>query len=294
MTTTIAPPPPAPPPPPLTPAGRTAVRATLVIAAVVLVVGALVSLGVLAFGVSGFRVIADSRTLPTTMRSLVVDVGSVPVAIRITADRDAAEPRVDLRMVNSRRASADPLTLNDDGTEARITLAGEPTPFLQWTRGGEITVVLPPEVARRLSVTTEQDAGMVHLRADVDRFTARVDDGAVLLSGSANRVEVHNVHGQIRSRDAITVAESFTASTVHGDIEVDFTDVAPKAVEATTQDGDVVLGLPADGTYLVDASTGTNHGSTVVRVPRTTDRNAADAVITARTEHGDVEIDGLD
>ncbi|MGV0853363.1 DUF4097 family beta strand repeat-containing protein [Mycolicibacterium phlei] len=294
MTTTIAPPPPAPPPPPLSPGGRTAVRATLIVAAVVLVVGTLVSLGVLAWGASGFRVVADDRALPATMRSLVVDAGPVPVAIRITTDREASEPRVDLRMVNSQRASANPLEVNADGSEVRITLTGEPTPFLQWTRGGEITVVLPPEVARRLNVTTEQDTGMVHLRADVDRLTARVDDGAVLLSGSARRVEVHNVHGQVRSRDAIAVAESFSATTVHGDIEVDFADVVPKSVEATSQDGDVVLGLPAEGTYLVDASTGDRHGSTVVRVPRTTDRNAADAVITARTDHGDVVIDELD
>ena len=75
-------------------------------AAAVLVVGAVVSLGGLALGISNFRVVTDSKALPPTMRSLVVDTGSVPVAVRITTDRDAREPRADLRMVNSTRAAA--------------------------------------------------------------------------------------------------------------------------------------------------------------------------------------------
>ncbi len=58
------------------------------------------SLGVAAWGVASFRVITDSKPLPAAMRSVVVDTGLIPVAVRITADREVGEPRADLRMVN--------------------------------------------------------------------------------------------------------------------------------------------------------------------------------------------------
>ncbi|HTI75137.1 MAG TPA: hypothetical protein VL634_09085, partial [Mycobacterium sp.] len=135
--TTIAPPPPAPAtPPPLSPGGRTAFRLTLIAAAAVLVVGTLASLGTVAFGVASFRVITDSKPLPAGMRSVVVDTGSVPVAIRITTDREALEPRADLRMVNSIRAGANPLVVNADGTSARVTINGESSTFLDLGRAG--------------------------------------------------------------------------------------------------------------------------------------------------------------
>ncbi|HVQ52161.1 MAG TPA: hypothetical protein VMS92_19125, partial [Mycobacterium sp.] len=159
--TTIAPPPPAPatpppagpaiePPPPLSPGGRTAFRLALIAAAAVLVVGTLASLGAVAWGVAGFRVITDSKPLPAAMRSVFVDTGSVPVAVRITTDREAREPRADLRMVNSTRAGANPLVVNADPAGARVTINGESSAFLQWGRAGEITLVLPPDVARKL------------------------------------------------------------------------------------------------------------------------------------------------
>ena len=106
--TTIAPPPPAPPvnppptsPPPLSPGGRTAIRVLLIAAAAVLVLGSVATLGVAAWGLSAFRVITDSKPLPPTMRSLIVDTGQLPVAVRITADPDAKQPRADMRMINS-------------------------------------------------------------------------------------------------------------------------------------------------------------------------------------------------
>ena len=136
--TSIAPPPPAPvtAPPALSPGGRTAVRIALIALAAVLVVGTLGSLGTLAWGIAGFRVITDSKPLPAGMRSLVVDAGSVPVAIRITSDREVREPRADLRMVNSLRAGANPLVVNADAAGARVTINGESSTFLD--RGREI------------------------------------------------------------------------------------------------------------------------------------------------------------
>jgi Putative adhesin len=289
--TTLAPPPPAPAPPPLSPGGRTAVRVTLIVAAAVLVVGAVVSVGVVAWGISAFRVITDSKPLPSAMRSLVVDTGSVPVAVRITTDREAREPRADLRMVNSTRASANPLAVSTDRADARVTINGEPTSFLQWGRGGEITIVLPPDVARRLSVTTQQDNGVVLAQADIDQLVARTDNGAVILSGSARRIEVHTDNGEIVSRDPIVVTESFSATTDNGEIQVDFAEAAPRTVDVKSDNGDIVVALPARGPYLVNAST--DNGDADVRVPQATDREKAVAVVTARSENGDVVIEDI-
>ena len=290
--TTIAPPPPAPAtPPPLSPGGRTAFRLTLIAAAAVLVVGTLASLGAVAWGVASFRVITDSKPLPAGMRSVVVDTGSVPVAIRITTDREAREPRADLRMVNSIRAGANPLVVNADGTSARVTINGESSTFLDLGRAGEINLVLPPDLARKLTVTAQQDTGVVLAQADLDQLIAHTDTGAVVLSGAARRVEIHNVDGEIVTRDPIRVTESFSATTETGDIKVDFAETAPRTVDARSQDGDVVIALPQRGPYLVNVNS--VDGDTQIRVPQTTDRQTAAAVVTARSDTGDVIIDDL-
>ncbi len=293
--TTLAPPPPAPanPPPPLSPGGRTAFRITLIVAAVVLVVGAVVSLGTVAWGLSSFRVVTDSKPLPAAMRALVIDTGSVPVAVRITADRDAREPRVDLRMVNSTRAGANPLMVNSDSSETRITLSGEASTILDWSRAGELKLVLPPDLARRLTVTTDQELGVVLANADLDQLIARTADGEIVLNGSARRIEVHTDTGDVVTRDPISVSESFSATTIDGDIKVDLKDAAPRTVDASTANGDVILALPATGRYLVNANTAWEQGSTVVRVPQTNNREQAAAVVTARSETGDVVIEDL-
>ena len=257
----------------------------------VLVVGAVVSLGVTAWGVASFRVITDSKPLPTAMRSLVVDTGSVPVAVRITSDRAAREPRADLRMVNSTRAGANPLAVNADGANVQVTISGERSMFLDWGRAGEITLVLPPELARRLTVTTQQDNGIVLAQANLDQLIARTGDGEVVLSGSARRIEIHTDNGDVVTRDPIMVTESFTATTDNGDIRVDFSNAAPRTIDATSDDGDVIVALPARGRYVVNANT--DHGDTAVRVPQATERENAAAVVTARSENGDVIIDDL-
>lgn len=293
--TTFAPPPPAEPamqpPPPLSPGGRTAIRVALVVAAAVLVVGTVASLGGLAIGVSSFRVITDSQPLPSTMRSLTVDTGSVPVAVRVTTDREASEPRADLRMVNFTRAEANPLMVTTESGETRITLIGESSTFLDRGRAGELTLVLPPELARRLTVSTQQDNGVVLLDGDVDQLIARTDNGEAILRGSARRIEIYTDNGGVITRDPISVSESFIAETSNGDIEVDLKDAAPRTVEATSDNGDVIIAVPASGRYMVNANT--ENGHTAIRVPRATDRENAAAVITVRSENGDAIVDEL-
>lgn len=292
--TDTAPPPPAPasPPPPLSPGGRTAARVALIVAAAVVVIGVVVSLSSLAWGISRFRVVTDSTTLPTTLRSVTVDTGSVPVAIRITSDREVRQPRVDMRMVNSTRAGSDPLSVTADGQTARVTIDVEDSPILDWGRASEIVLVLPPELARRLTVTTQQEMGVVFAQADLDQLIAGTREGAVVLSGSARRIEITNENGDVTTHEPISVSESFRAVTQSGDVSVDFA-AAPETVSAETRDGDVVLALPRPGPFVVDATTGQEWGSTEVRVPLTRDRDAAASVVTARSETGNVVVDEL-
>jgi hypothetical protein len=268
-------------------------RALLIAAAGVLVLGSVVALSAAAWGLSTFRVITDTQPLPTAMRSLVVDTGQLPVAVRITTDRAATEPRADMRMINSTRAGSHPLTVSNDSAGTRVAISGEPSPYLQWGRAGEIHIVLPPQLARKLTVTSQQENGVLMAQADVDQLTAHMNNGAVLLSGSARRIDAHAENGDVITRSAISVSESFGATTNNGDIEGDFKDAAPRTVDATSNNGDIRIALPSRGPYVVNANTGNEHGSTVVRVPRTSDRNGAAAVVTARSNNGDVVIDDL-
>ena len=57
-----------------------------------MIVGSAVALGVTAWGLSTFRVVADEKPLPGDIRSLVIDARDVPAAIRLTTDGDATEP----------------------------------------------------------------------------------------------------------------------------------------------------------------------------------------------------------
>jgi hypothetical protein len=257
----------------------------------VLVVGTLASLGTAAWGLSSFRVITDSKPLPAAMRSVIVDTGSVPVAVRITADRSVREPRADLRMVNSIRAGANPLAITTNGGDTRLTINAESTLFLDWGRAGEITLVLPPELARGLSVTTQQDNGIVLAQADLDQLIAHTDNGEVVLSGSARRIEVYTDNGDVVTRDPIRVTESFSATADNGQIRVDFAEAAPRTIDAVSDNGDITIALPTRGPYAVNAST--SNGDTSVRVPQATDREKAAAVVTARSENGNVVIDDL-
>lgn len=292
MTTLTAPPPaPAGPPPPLSPGTRTTVRGILIAAAAVLVVGTVAALAVTAWGLSTVRVLSDSHTLPSAMRSLVIDTADIPVAVRLTTDQRAREARASMRVVNTTSSGDHHLVVTTAGPETRIVLEGRPSPTFGWARGGEITVTLPPEQARRLSVRTQQETGVVLAQSDLNQLIARTTHGAVVLSGSARRIEVQTADGQVTSRAPISVRDRFAATTSDGDIAVDFREAAPRSLDAVTRSGDITLGLPDGGPFLVRAQSGE---STRVRVPETTDAAQAAGEITARTDTGSVVIEETD
>lgn len=279
-----------PTPPPLTPSGRTAIRVFIVVVAVLLSMGALGVLTAAAIGVGNTRVLADSSALPPGLRSLQIDTGDVPMAVRITSDPDADEPRTDLQFVTTGGTGEHRLEVTADGTSAQVKVVGEAPRWLRWARGGELTVVLPPGLARGVSVRTTQRFGLASFDADLDRVVAHNDNGAILLRGSARSIEAHNQHGTIHSRRALAVQEKFTATSSDGDISVDFQDPAPEVVEADSGGGDVVLGLAGDGPFRVQASTASRHGDTVVRVPETADPARAVATVRAHSGSGDVTV----
>ncbi|WP_319448992.1 MULTISPECIES: DUF4097 family beta strand repeat-containing protein [unclassified Mycobacterium] len=290
--TTIAPPPPAPPaPPPLTPRARTALRAVLVAVAAVLVAGMVIFLGVAAWGVSAVRVVADTKNLPVDMRSLVINTGDLASAIRIATDPDTREPTITMRQVRSTRTAAHSLAVSEDAGTTRVAVSGgDTTPFLPWDRAGELTVTLPADLARRLSVTVQQEDGVLFAQADLDQLTARNTDGAVVLDGSARRVELHTTDGHVVTRRPISVSESFRADSVDGDVSVDFAEAAPRTIDVGTDDGDVSIALPAAGPYFVRAS----GDSTNVQVPQTNDLARAVGQVTVSVQDGDVTIRTLD
>lgn len=285
-TTTLTP----SPPPDLSSGGRTALRAGVVIVAALVLLGSIGGLTAAAVGIGNTRVIADSQTLPASMRTLTINTGTVPMRVHIETDDDAREPRVDMRFVTVKQPGEQNLDIVT-GPDTRIEVRGRTAEWLEWARAGELTVVLPPEVGRRLTVTTDQRLGVLDVDADLDRLVARSTGGVVILDGSARSIQAEVQHGTIVAHDPILVRETFSATVIEGDIDVRFRDVAPRTVEATSDDGAVVLGLPGDGPFLVNAMTTSDHDSAEVRVPQTTNRNEAESVVTARTSGGDVVIE---
>lgn len=291
MTTHLPVAPPEPDAPPqLSGGGRGVIRVLLVVVAVIVIAGAVAALGALAWGLGAFRVVTDHQTLPATIRSLTLDTADSPVAVRITADRNVTEPRVDLRMVASSRSSNQYLRVTGDADGTQVTVDGAAQGILNIGDPGEVTITLPPDTGRRLAVTVRQDTGVLIAQADLDQLTASTSDGAVVLHGAVRRVEVRAQDADITAREPISVGESFDAATTDGDISVNFADVAPRRVDAVTRDGDIALSLPVPGPYLVHAQSG---GSATVRVPETSDPARAAAQVNVRSDDGNVTIDTL-
>lgn len=274
----------APLPPIVSGGPRTAMRALLVAIAALVSVATLAGLGVLAFGIAGSRIVAQTQALPADMQRLTIDTGEVPVALRIVADDSTTEPRVDLRMVT--RADGPPPAVITDSGSSRVTLGDAASGFLSYLGAGELTVVLPPDVARGLSVTVNHQTGPLTTDAELDQLVANVDDGTVTLGGSARLIDVAVRHGDISTNTRIAVSETFRATAETGSISVEFR-AAPRATEAIAG-GNVTLGLPGSEPYRVRAETVRPHGVTTVTVAETADPRAP--MVTARSKRGSVKV----
>ena len=217
-----------------------AVRVALVVIAAVVCLSVLVSLSALAYGLGNARLVTDTHALPAGMRSLTIETGDFPVALSLTTAADVTEPRVDLRTVTTEDTR---LAVANDDDGSRVTLGDSGSGLLRFTRTGEIKVILPPGLARGLSVKVNHRTGSISTDADLDQLVVKTDTGAVALGGSARRVDISVRHGDISTITRIAVTESFRAETKSGSISVEFRAV-PRTTEAIA-DGDVTVRVPA-------------------------------------------------
>jgi hypothetical protein len=148
---------------------HSAMRVVLAVIGTLVTLGSLVSLGVIAVGLGSVRIVTETRALPTDMRLLAIDTGDVPAVVRLITDADAREPRVDLRMVTRGDTQ---LTVAEDAGDSRVTLNDSGSGFLWFNRTGEIRVILPPDVARELSVTVNQQARSLANTASLDQSSS--------------------------------------------------------------------------------------------------------------------------
>lgn len=258
-------------------------RSVVIVIAALVVLVAFGGLGAVSFALATSRVVTGTQNLPAGMRSLTVDTGGVPVPVRVISDPDSKQPRVDLRLVT--RADDTQLAVRSDGTASRVRL-GDSTSGFAWLVGTSVSVVLPPDVARKLRLTVNHRTGPVTSEADLDELVVNSDDGALTLGGSARSISVANRHGDIRTSTGIAVSEEFKATTESGNISVDFRS-APRNTEAIAG-GDVTVRLPASDAYRVSAEAEDPARSTTVDVSRTTDRSAP--TVTARSRSGNVDV----
>lgn len=274
---------PASPPPAIAPAARGAMRSVVIVIGALVVLVAVGGLGAVSFAVATSRVVTDTQELPAGMRSLTVDTGGVPVPVRIIADADAKQPRVALRLVT--RTDDTQLAVHSEGTASRVTL-GDSTSGFASLIGTSVSVVLPPDVARKLRLTVNHRTGPLISDADLDELVVKSDDASLTLGGSARSVRVSNRHGYIRTSTGIAVSEGFEATSEFGDIWVEFRS-APRNTEAIAG-GNVTVRLPASDAYRVNAGSEDPARSTTVTVSKSTDRSAPTVV--ARSRSGNVDV----
>jgi hypothetical protein len=261
------------------------VRAVLLVVAAVLTVGSVLTLVVTAWRISSVRVITDGRDLPADMRALTIDASDATV--RITTDPKASQPRVDLRSLNSERGAQPSLQVTSDAEGTEIVLAPGSQAFMGSGRTAQLTITLPPQLAKGQSVTARQDDGTLIVDADLKRLVARTSDGDIMLGGSSQRIDITTEDGDVVAHKPLSVTGSFSAETVDGDVTVQFGAAVPQKIDAFTRDGDIAIVVPEPGPYLVESESG---DTTNIRVPETTNPDKAVSAVTVRSDYGNIAV----
>ncbi|UUO02661.1 hypothetical protein M4D79_04565 [Mycolicibacterium novocastrense] len=238
-------------------------------------------------GLSGARIVTDTQDLPASIDTLTIETGDVPMSVRLITDPEATKTRISLRIIT--RSDTQLNIADHDSGESRVTLSHAGDGFLGFRGKGEIEVVLPPALARRLSVTVNQRAGSLTSEATLDRLVATIDNGAATVGGAARVVNLNIRHGDVNTSDEFVVSESFEARTESGSISVRFRQ-APRIAEATAE-GNVTMQLPDSNRYRVRAGSAAPGRAPLVTVRQTSDRNAPEVI--ARSENGRVEVTQL-
>ncbi|WP_198543281.1 sensor domain-containing protein [Pseudofrankia sp. BMG5.36] len=130
-------------------------------------------------------------------------------------------------------------------------------------------------------VSLRTGGGSVRVTDTTGPVTARTGDGGIDVSRSSGSLDLRTGNGGITGGDL--TSPSATVRTGDGRIALTF-DTAPSDVSATTGDGGIIIALPEDGPYRVDATTG--DGRTRVTVPtapsapRTIHAHSGDGTVT--------------
>ena len=139
---------------------------------------------------------------------------------------------------------------------------------------------VPPSVA----LTAKSGGGSITVQSITGDLDLHTNAGEVVVSDCEGRVNASSGSGEVWANRAASM--NVTLTTVAGDVNATFV-VPPQQVTATTQAGDVTIGVPS-GTAAYDVKASTNSGDMarvgISNVP------TADRRITAEAPWGDVTI----
>ena len=276
MTATLptAPPPPSPPRPPATtgpsPRARTAWKVAACFAAVaVLLWGASTAVTQLAHEERTTTSEFDAAGITTI--DVAIDGGSLTV---VGADTDRIT--VTARISDGLRPTSERQELDGD----RLVLRGRCPTFLSNFCNVDYTVEVPEGMAVKARLDND-GARLTGVTGDLDIGT---ENGGVTVRGSGTGVV------RLRSDNGSVVATGPRAAEVdahsdNGRVELSFTE-PPTTVEATSDNGDVSVEVPDDGTaYVVDTGSANGSSAAAVRTDPDSDRR-----IRAASDNGDVLI----
>jgi hypothetical protein len=200
---------------------------------------------------------------------VAIDSGSLTV---VGTDTDTIT--VTARISDGLRSTSERQEIDGD----RLVLRGGCPAFLSNFCNVDYTV----EVPERLAVKARLDNDGARLTGVHGNLDVRSDNGRVEVRGSGEGVAV------LRSSNGSVVGTDLRATEVdahsdNGRVELTFLD-PPSTVEATSDNGDVTVEVPDDGTaYVVDTGSANGSGATAVRTDPDSTRR-----IRVASDNGDV------
>jgi hypothetical protein len=271
-------PPAAPPPPPAssptggraapTPRARAAWKVAASIASVAVLLWG-VSLAVTQIAHEEHTTTVEFDAAGLTTLDVRIDSGSLTV---VGTDGDLV--KVTARVSDGLRSTSERQTVNGDQLELRGSCPG----FLSSFCNVDYTV----EVPARMIVRARLDNDGIRLSGMTGDVDLRTSNGGITVRGSGEgTVSMRSDNGSVTGSDLR--AAVVDAHSDNGAVSLSFAD-APRAVEATGDNGDITVTVPDDAsTYAV--TTSSSNGSTAA--PIRTDPGSSRR-ITAKSNNGDV------
>jgi hypothetical protein len=213
----------------------------------------------------------SSYSVSGPLRALVVraHVGSVHVTGGTPGSKVTVTERLTFR---------DTAPVTTHRTAAHVLTLGSSCPSLE-TCGVSYDIAVP----RTTAVRVTNSVGTIRLESLAGQVTAGTSAGTIELQSVSGPIAATGSAGSIVG-EAVSSARAVVKIST-GQIKITFS-APPAAVTATTSAGVVLLRVPGDVGYSVDAST--TVGAVRIRVPRSA---ASPHVITARATTGSITIE---